>query len=208
MPDPAEPASGSTGSQVTQSDSTGRAGTDRRAQAAARAAHGQVVASAGDPPRGNPPSCTFVAAVVEDGLLVSGWVGDSRAYWLPDAGTAVQLSVDDSWATEQMRLGATREEAEHAPQAHAITRWLGIDAPDPIPRVATAELDGPGLGTASARTGCGTTALPAEELHELLSRHARRGWATRRRRSPARWSTWANEQGGHDNITVALARIG
>ncbi len=34
----------------------------------------------------NPPSCTFAAAVVEDGVIVAGNVGDSRVYWLPDAG--------------------------------------------------------------------------------------------------------------------------
>ncbi|HEX2706161.1 MAG TPA: protein phosphatase 2C domain-containing protein, partial [Candidatus Lustribacter sp.] len=48
----------------------------------------------------NPPSSTFVAAVVAGSLAVVGNVGDSRAYWVPDDLTADarQLSTDDSWA--------------------------------------------------------------------------------------------------------------
>ena len=36
----------------------------------------------------NAASCTFVAAVLEGDLIVFGSVGDSRAYWFPDAGSA------------------------------------------------------------------------------------------------------------------------
>ena len=36
----------------------------------------------------SPASCTLVAAVLDGALLVVGWVGDSRAYWLPDDGAA------------------------------------------------------------------------------------------------------------------------
>lgn len=32
----------------------------------------------------NAPACTLVGAVVSGGLLTIGWVGDSRAYWVPD----------------------------------------------------------------------------------------------------------------------------
>ena len=34
------------------------------------------------------PSCTFAAAIVDNGVLAAGWCGDSRVYWLPDTGTA------------------------------------------------------------------------------------------------------------------------
>ena len=93
---------------------------------------------------GNPASCTFVAAVVDESLLVVGWVGDSRAYWLPDVGEPQLLTVDDSFAAEQIADGVPRAEAESGPQAHAITRWLGIDAPDHTPRTASLDLAGPG----------------------------------------------------------------
>src|SRR5205085_776576 len=77
-------------------------------------------------------------------LLVVGWVGDSRAYWLPDTAEARQLSTDDSWAAEAIALGVAREEAESGPNAHAITRWLGADAPDPTPHILDATLDSAG----------------------------------------------------------------
>lgn len=34
-------------------------------------------------PHQNAPACTIVGAVVTSGLLIVGWVGDSRAYWVP-----------------------------------------------------------------------------------------------------------------------------
>ena len=66
-------------------------------------------AAAGGAPVPNPASCTFVAAVVEQDLLVVGSVGDSRAYWLPDAGAATALTLDDSFAQEQIAAGVPRD---------------------------------------------------------------------------------------------------
>lgn len=34
-------------------------------------------------PHQNAPACTFVGSVVTPSLLVVGWVGDSRVYWVP-----------------------------------------------------------------------------------------------------------------------------
>lgn len=34
-------------------------------------------------PHQNAPACTLVGSIVTPGLLVVGWVGDSRAYWVP-----------------------------------------------------------------------------------------------------------------------------
>jgi serine/threonine protein phosphatase PrpC len=114
-----------------------------RLKAAADAANEAVIANT-SPDSRNPASCTFVAAVLEDGLLVAGTVGDSRAYWFPDAAEAVALTVDDSWAAELIATGVSRQEAESGPQSHAITRWLGLDAPDHTPRTTTLEVTGPG----------------------------------------------------------------
>jgi serine/threonine protein phosphatase PrpC len=83
------------------------------------------------------PSCTLVSAAGRDGELAVGWVGDSRAYWLA-LGDERQLTVDDSWATEQVAEGVlTSREAFADHRAHAITRWVGADAPIEAPRVAT-----------------------------------------------------------------------
>jgi PPM family protein phosphatase len=83
------------------------------------------------------PSCTLVSAACRDGELVVGWVGDSRAYWLA-TGDDRQLTVDDSWAAEQVADGLmTAKEAFADRRAHSITRWVGADAPIEAPRVAT-----------------------------------------------------------------------
>ncbi|GAA3389258.1 hypothetical protein GCM10020369_38690 [Cryptosporangium minutisporangium] len=44
----------------------------------------------------NAPSCTYVSGTVTGRGITVGWVGDSRAYWVPDAGTARCLTVDDA----------------------------------------------------------------------------------------------------------------
>ena len=71
-------------------------------------------------------------------------IGDSRVYWLPDGGPAVQLTVDDSAAQQQIEAGVPRRSPRPSPQAHAITKWLGRDAPDVTPRTGQLEITGPG----------------------------------------------------------------
>ena len=119
------------------------AATVKALEAAVDAANEAVISHTVEGP-GNPASCTFVAAVVDASLLVVGWVGDSRAYWLPDTGEPLMLTVDDSFAAEQIADGVPRKDAETGPQAHAITRWLGIDAPDHTPRTNSLDLATPG----------------------------------------------------------------
>jgi serine/threonine protein phosphatase PrpC len=173
---------------------------------ATHAANLEVIASAGDPPRANPPSCTFVGAILEGTNLAVGWVGDSRAYWVPDDGEPEQLTVDDSWAAEQIALGATREEAENSPQAHAITRWLGVDAPHPAPRVTVRSADRPGWLLVCS-DGLWNYASAPEDVRALLS-----GTVAATGPDPAAVTAslvgWAIARGGHDNISVALARVG
>ena len=83
------------------------------------------------------PSCTLVCALCRDGELAVGWVGDSRAYWI-DGERSRQLTVDHSWAQEQVASGQlSAGEARVAPRAHEITRWLGRDAPEGEPEILT-----------------------------------------------------------------------
>ena len=87
-----------------------------------------VAHSAGDS-HYTPPSCTYVSGVVTgDGVLV-GWVGDSRAYWIPGSGPPRCLTVDDA-LTE--RPGAP------------LTRWVGADATGVEIQIATVERPGSG----------------------------------------------------------------
>jgi len=156
---------------------------------------------------GNPPSCTFVAAVVEEDLLVVGSVGDSRAYWLPDAGTAVALTVDDSFAQEQIASGVPRAEAETGPQSHAITRWLGVDAPNHSPTTATMTITEPGWVLVCS-DGLWNYCSEAQDLATLVRKTSGSSPAAAKPLTLAgALVDWANAQGGQDNVSVALARI-
>jgi serine/threonine protein phosphatase PrpC len=204
-PDPQAPESDEF-DRVASGQTRARAGTlVARIVEAGLAGNAAVVTTAGNPPGPNPPSCTFVTAVLEGRLLVAGWVGDSRAYWLPDDGAGVQLSADDSWAGEAIAAGFSREDAERAPQAHAITRWFGVDAPNPRPHTVRRLLDRAGWVLVCS-DGLWNYCSRADELRELVVTTARRTGP-----DPARLAeelvSWAKQQGGHDNITVALARV-
>lgn len=177
-----------------------------RLVAATDAAAAAVTATARPEHGDSPPSCTFVAAVVEDGLVVVGVVGDSRAYWVPDDGAGVGLTVDDSWAAQQIAAGTPREVAETGPRAHAITRWLGLDAPDHTPRLTSLLVDRPGW-LVLCSDGLWNYCSAADDLAALV-----RSTAAAAKPEPLATASalvdWANAQGGHDNITVALARLG
>jgi serine/threonine protein phosphatase PrpC len=180
------------------------AATVRALERAADAADDAVVANT-TATTGNPASCTFVAAVVEGPLLVVGWVGDSRAYWLPDSGEPQLLSVDDSFAAEQIADGVPRADAENGPQAHAITRWLGVDAPDHTPRTTAAQLTGPGW-VLLCSDGLWNYCSAPGDVAELTRTTAQSAGAEPLGLASA-LVDWAKAQGGRDNITVALARV-
>jgi serine/threonine protein phosphatase PrpC len=175
-----------------------------RLKAAADAANEAVLENT-SPDSPNPASCTFVATVLEDGLLVAGNVGDSRAYWFPDNAEAVALTVDDSWAAELIATGISREEAESGPHAHAITRWLGKDAPDHTPRTTTLRVTGPGwivVCSDGLWNYCSEAAPLADLVRQTAAANGGEPMAT-----ASALTDWANAQGGQDNITVALARL-
>jgi serine/threonine protein phosphatase PrpC len=153
-----------------------------------------------------PPSCTFVTGLVDGSVMVVAWVGDSRAYWLPDAGAPVQLTVDHSWASAQIELGASRADAEAAPESHGITRWLGVDAPDPTPDCTSTTVEGPGWLVVCS-DGLWNYCSPADDLRELVT-----DLVVEHGADPAALASalvdFANGRGGIDNITAAVARVG
>lgn len=181
------------------------------ASAAVRAREA-VVQTTADVTVPNPPSCTFVAALVDEGTAVVGNIGDSRAYWLPDApsSTPAQLSVDDSYAELRMRDGVPRKEAETGKNAHAITRWLGLDSPDDlVPHISHVDLAEDGW-LLVCTDGLWNYCSAAGALRELVaSATAGLGASGHDPVSVAQALVdFANAQGGVDNITVALARVG
>jgi len=149
-----------------------------------------------------PPSATFVSTIVEGPTLWFANVGDSRAYWLPDGAPGRQLSVDDSAAQMQIDAGVPRKQAETGPQAHAITRWLGQDAPDLAPRVGQLTVDAPGWVLVCS-DGLWNYASEPDELVAQLQKAGESDPAA----LALALTDFANASGGQDNITVVLARI-
>ncbi|MFF7228501.1 protein phosphatase 2C domain-containing protein [Streptomyces sioyaensis] len=150
----------------------------------------------------NAPACTFVGAVVGGGLLTVGWVGDSRAYWIPNDRTAppARLTEDDSWAAQMVANNLmTEAEANADERAHAITGWLGADAYEVEPHTATFKPDGPGV-VVVCTDGLWNYAESAEQMAAVLPYDA----PSRPLDGARALVTHALDGGGHDNVTVAL----
>ncbi|MGB8862291.1 MAG: protein phosphatase 2C domain-containing protein [Ilumatobacteraceae bacterium] len=174
-----------------------------RAAADANGAAIGVARALGNP--SNPPSCTFVAAVLHHDVITLGWCGDSRAYWLPDVGEAVQLMLDHSLGTELMQAGMSRAEAEADPTFHTITSWLGADSVDATPDLASQQVSEPGW-LLLCSDGLWNYASPGAALQSLVHEFIAAGHLTPVAIA-AELVRFANAHGGHDNITAALARF-
>jgi serine/threonine protein phosphatase PrpC len=203
---------------------------DVAAQSAARAAGGVLAQAIGDPTHGADeatvaaieaahlaveqvpwtarsdrpvPSCTLVSAIWRDGEVTVGWIGDSRAYWLGPDGCR-QLTVDDSWAAEQVTEGVlSAEEAARDPRFHWITHWVGSDAPDRPPRLHT--LRPPTAGRLLLCTdGLWNYAPAPADLAALVDALPDGAAPAAVARS---LTETALERGGRDNITVAVLEI-
>ncbi|MFD7437216.1 protein phosphatase 2C domain-containing protein [Streptomyces sp. NPDC059861] len=153
-------------------------------------------------PHQNAPACTLVGAVVTAGLLVVGWVGDSRVYWVPvDRGApAARLTEDDSWAAQMVAAGLMSEAEAYADErAHAITGWLGADAYELEPHTASFKPDRPGV-VVVCTDGLWNYAEAAEEMAGVLPADA----AVRPLHGARVLVGHALDGGGHDNVTVAV----
>ncbi|MGW0580872.1 PP2C family protein-serine/threonine phosphatase, partial [Streptomyces sp. NPDC002920] len=153
-------------------------------------------------PHQNAPACTLVGAVVTSGLLVVGWVGDSRVYWVPaDRATPpARLTEDDSWAAQMVAAGLMSEAEAYADErAHAITGWLGADAYELEPHTASFKPDRPGV-VVVCTDGLWNYAEGAEEMAEAVPLDA----AVRPLHGARVLVGHALDGGGHDNVTVAV----
>ncbi|MGK5501489.1 PP2C family protein-serine/threonine phosphatase, partial [Streptomyces sp. URMC 125] len=161
-----------------------------------------ALASESRDPGENAPACTIVSAVVADNLLTVGWIGDSRAYWIPDdrSAPAARLTEDDSWAAQMVAAGLMGEAEAYADaRAHAITGWLGADAHEIDPHTASFAPDRPGV-VVVCTDGLWNYAESAEEMAAVVPADAR----TRPLHCAQRLVGHALDGGGHDNVTVAV----
>jgi len=149
------------------------------------------------------PSCTLVSALVREGEFVIGSVGDSRAYWIAPTG-ARQLTIDDSWAGEQVAAGVlSSEQAACDPRAHSITCWVGPDAPEDPPQIVTVAPVEPGR-LVLCTDGLWNYAPGAADLAKLLDDLPATAGAAVVARALAEV---ALARGGQDNITVAVVDV-
>ncbi|MDR2930065.1 MAG: serine/threonine-protein phosphatase [Propionibacteriaceae bacterium] len=148
---------------------------------------------------------TIAIAVVDSSAIFCATLGDSRVYWLPDFGQPEQATKDHSLAQSGMDSGTERAQAEASIFAHTITKWLGRDATDLMPNTAQIELTEPGWLIVCS-DGLWNYVSEAARLATLVGELA--GEPVTAHQLATRLVGWANDQGGHDNITVACARVG
>lgn len=151
------------------------------------------------------PSCTFVAAVVGSSEIMIGWLGDSRAYWVPDRGAAMPLTTDHSWAAEQIAAGRDAAVVMNEPGAHAITRWLGADvAGDPRPDLGVHHVTAPGR-LLLCSDGLWNV-VSDDEIGRIVATTTDDSEAALTATAEALVAA-ANVAGGPDNITVTLTAL-
>ena len=151
----------------------------------------------------DPPSATFVSAVLTREAVTLCWLGDSRAYWLGAGPEAVsqRLTRDDSVAGEMVAAGLLSEaDALALPQAHVVTGWVGADLSSAVPHVTTFEPPGPG-----ALLLCSDGLWNYQPEAAKLAGQALPGALTDPLAAASALVSFALECGGMDNVTVVLA---
>ena len=171
----------------------------RVARAIADAQHAVTFVPWSRDPRDGAPACTLAAATWDGERVVVANVGDSRVYWI-GTDAALLLTQDDSWLQEQLDLGADPRVAGLDRNAHAITRWLGIDAPEAPYRVSTFVPEEPGRVVVCS-DGLWNYAPAADELARLVTGSPAEGTPVSLAHSLVDVALHA---GGHDNVTVVV----
>jgi len=137
---------------------------------------------------------TMTVALVDDGGVAFGHVGDSRGYLARD-GVLEQLTEDHSLVAELVRGGKiSPEEAVHHPQRSVITRAVGTD-PDVDVDTFTV-VPQPGDVFLLCSDGL-TTMISDETILRVVEEH--RGQLEHAAKELVKL---ANRAGGEDNITI------
>jgi PPM family protein phosphatase len=180
-------------------DSAGRPGEETVAMLIQEANRRVYEAAATDEARSG-MGTTITAALVEDGSVRIGHVGDSRAYRIRD-GRLEQLTEDHSLVAELVRSGRlSPEEADVHPQRSVITRALGTD-PDVDVDTFTVEAR-PGDVFMICSDGL-TSMVDDQEILDIVERYKVSLNQAARALVDA-----ANKGGGEDNITIVAFEIG
>ena len=143
---------------------------------------------------------TMTVALVEEGAVVFGHVGDSRAYLIRD-GKLEQLTEDHSLVAELVRSGKlSPEEAETHPQRSVITRALGTDPDVDVDTFSIPTQPGDLFMLCSD----GLTSMVEDDvILSTVEKHRDNLQTAAKALIRA-----ANKGGGEDNITVVFFEIG
>jgi serine/threonine protein phosphatase PrpC len=186
----AEAAAGAAGREFVRTvDTNGRAPAgprgSRLVHEALEAAQAAVLAiPQSDDPADEPPSTTIVVALWDGEVITIGSVGDSRAYWIGSDDVRL-LTVDDAIAS-----------------GHAITRWLGADAPDEPWPISIAVPRGRGRVVV-----CSDGLWNGVPVDTWIADTDRRGGVGSPLDLARRLCDLAVGAGGQDNVTVAVLDI-
>jgi protein phosphatase len=151
-------------------------------------------------PQAGRPGSTCVAALVHAGGAEIAHVGDSRVY-LYRRGQVWQITKDHSVVQQMIDLGTLKpDQAIGHPEANKITRALGMKAETEVELRETPLPYEPDDILLLATDGL-CDLIRNDEIATVLSRAPTLDVATEE------LVRYANSRGGHDNITVQLARV-
>jgi protein phosphatase len=180
-------------------EGAGSGGGERRIVDLIQEANRRVYDRSNTDPNASGMGTTMTVALVEDGRVAFGHVGDSRAYLIRD-GAMEQITEDHSLVNELLKSGKlSAEEAETHPQRSVITRAVGTD-PDVDVDTFTIPAE---TGDLFLLCSDGLTDMVDEEtILDLVERNRTDMDAALRALVKA-----ANRGGGEDNITVVAFEI-
>jgi serine/threonine protein phosphatase PrpC len=172
---------------------------EERVVALIQEANRQVFDRANEDSNASGMGTTITVALVEDGVIAIGHVGDSRAYLIRD-GKLEQLTEDHSLVAELVRSGRlSPEEAETHPQRSVITRALGTD---PDVDVDSFSIEGKSGDLFLICSDGLTSMVDDQTILEAVERQRSDLDAAAKELVAA-----ANRSGGEDNITVVFFEI-
>jgi len=180
-------------------DDTNRSGGEERVDELIQQANRRVYERQTQDSSASGMGTTITVALVEDGRVAIGHVGDSRAYLIRDR-RLEQLTEDHSLVAELVRSGKlSPEEADTHPQRSVITRALGTD-PDVDVDTFSVETR---PGDLFILCSDGLTAMVDDDT---ILREVERNRADLQAAAKALVRA-ANKGGGDDNITVVFFEI-
>jgi serine/threonine protein phosphatase PrpC len=160
----------------------------------------RVYQMGGAGPQAGRPGSTCVALLVHGGAVEVAHVGDSRAYFVRN-GHIWPLTKDHSVVQQMLDQGAiTPEQALAHPEGNKITRALGMKPETDVELRDPPLLQSVGDVFVLASDGL-TDLVRTEEIGAVVAQTASLDVAGQN------LIAMANARGGHDNITVLLARV-